>query len=61
LPDKKLDLIDSYQLFVNPVIFGEDIPLFAGLRNKLKLKLPGTNQFANSEIAINYIVDRTGN
>jgi len=54
----QLDLIDSYWIFVNPVIFGEGIPLFAGLTNKLKLKLLTTKQFSNGEFALNYIVDR---
>jgi len=54
----QLDLIDSYWIFVNPVIFGKGIPLFAELTNKLKLKLLTTKQFANGEIALNYIVER---
>jgi len=52
------DLIDSYWIFVNPIIFGQGIPLFAGLTNKLKLKLLTTKQFSNGEIALHYIVDR---
>ncbi len=54
----QLDLIDSYRIFVNPIIFGQGIPLFAGLTNKLKLKLLTTKQFSNGEIALSYIVDR---
>lgn len=54
----KLDLIDIYWIFVNPVIFGQGIPLFAGLENKSKLKFLSSTQFANGEIALNYIVDR---
>jgi dihydrofolate reductase len=54
----QLDLIDSYWIFVNPVIFGKGIPLFAGLANKRKLKLLATKQFSNGEIALNYITDR---
>jgi dihydrofolate reductase len=53
----QLDLIDSYWIFVNPVIFGQGIPLFAGLTKKSKLKLLTTKQFSNGEIALNYIVD----
>jgi dihydrofolate reductase len=55
----QLDLIDSYWIFVNPIIFGEGIPLFAGLTNKSKLKLLTTKQFSNGEIALNYIVERS--
>jgi dihydrofolate reductase len=54
----KLDLIDIYWIFINPVIFGQGIPLFDGQGNKSKLKLLATRQFANGEIALNYVVDR---
>jgi dihydrofolate reductase len=54
----QLDLIDSYWIFVNPIIFGKGIPLFAGLTNKTKLTLLTTRQFSNGEIALNYTVDR---
>jgi dihydrofolate reductase len=54
----QLDLIDSYWIFINPVIFGKGIPLFAELINKSKLKLLDTKQFSNGEIALNYIVER---
>ena len=53
----RLDLIDSYWIFVNMVIFGSGIPLFAGLTKKSKLKLLTTRQFPNGEIALNYIAD----
>jgi len=51
-------LIDSYWVFVNPIIFGQGIPLFAGLANKTKLKLLATKQFFNGEIALNYDISR---
>jgi len=54
----QLDLIDSYWIFINPIIFGKGIPLFAGVTNKLKFKLLTTKQFSNGELALNYIVDR---
>jgi dihydrofolate reductase len=54
----ELNLVDSYWIFVNPVIFGQGIPLFAGLTNKIKLKLVAIKQFSNGEIALNYSVDR---
>jgi dihydrofolate reductase len=41
----QLDLIDNYWIFVNPVIFGQGIPLFAGMKDKIKLKLLITKQF----------------
>jgi len=53
------DLIDSYWIFINPIIFGKGIPLFkAGLNDKMKLKLVATKQFSNGELALNYIVIR---
>jgi dihydrofolate reductase len=53
----QLDLVDSYWIFVNPIIFGAGIPLFAGRTNKIKLKLLTAKQFSNGEIALNYIVN----
>lgn len=53
----KLDLIDQYWIFINPIIFGQGIPLFAGQTNKLKLKLLSTKQFPNGEIALNYATE----
>src|SRR3979490_1010853 len=32
----KLDLIDSYWIFVNPIIFGQGIPLFADKMDRIK-------------------------
>jgi len=52
------NLIDSYWIFINPVIFGEGIPLFTGVRNKSKLTLLATKHFPNGELALNYVVDR---
>ena len=51
------DLIDSYWIFINPIIFGKGIPLFAEQINKSKLKILSTKQFANGELAINYVVE----
>jgi len=53
----ELNLIDSYWIFINPIIFGKGIPLFAELTNKSKLKILATKQFANGELAINYVVE----
>ena len=51
------DLIDDYWIFINPVIFGQGIPLFAGLTDKTKLKLLATKQFLNGEIALHYTME----
>ena len=50
-----LNLIDSYWIFINPVIFGKGIALFTELPNKIKLKLIAIKQFLNGEIAMNYV------
>lgn len=47
-------LIDSYWIFVNPVIFGNGIPLFAGTGAGLKLELAATQSFPNGEMALYY-------
>jgi dihydrofolate reductase len=51
-------LIDGYWIFINPVIFGVGIPLFADIKEKIKLKLLSTKQFSNGEFALNYVVER---
>jgi dihydrofolate reductase len=48
------NLIDSYWIFVNPVIFGRGVPLFTEMSNKIKLKLESTKHFANGEFGLNY-------
>src|SRR6476619_6297764 len=53
----QLNLIDGYWLFVNPIILGQGIPLFAGIRDKIKLKLLTTRKFNNGVTELNYILD----
>jgi dihydrofolate reductase len=52
------NLIDGYGLFVNPIILGEGIPLFTGIKDKTKLKLLTTQQFSSGVTELNYAVDR---
>jgi dihydrofolate reductase len=52
------DLIDGYWLFVNPVILGTGIPLFAGIKNKTMLQLLTTREFGCGVTELNYIADR---
>jgi dihydrofolate reductase len=53
------NLIDGYWLFVNPIILGRGIPLFADIKDKIKLQLvPTTRQFKSGITELNYIVDR---
>lgn len=51
------NLIDGYWLFVNPVILGEGIPLFTGIKGKIKLKLLSTHQFTSGVTELRYTVD----
>jgi len=52
------NLIDGYWLFVNPIILGRGIPLFADISGKIKLKLLNTQQFICGVTELNYTVDR---
>jgi dihydrofolate reductase len=52
------NLIDGYWLFVNPVILGRGIPLFANIQDKIELKLLSTRQFASGVTELNYTVER---
>jgi dihydrofolate reductase len=52
------NLIDGYWLFVNPTILGQGIPLFADIKDKIKLKLLTTQQFKCGVTELNYIIDR---
>jgi dihydrofolate reductase len=54
----QLNLIDGYWLFVNPIILGQGIPLFADIKDKIKLKLLTTRQFASGVTELNYIVNK---
>ncbi|MDQ6755814.1 MAG: dihydrofolate reductase family protein [Bacteroidota bacterium] len=52
------NLIDGYWLFVNPIILGQGIPLFADIKDKIKLHLLSTRQFTSGVTELNYTVDR---
>jgi len=52
------DVIDSYWIFVNPIIFGRGIPLFKEMSNKIKLTLVATKPFSNGEFGLCYSADR---
>lgn len=54
----QLNLIDGYWLFVNPIILGQGIPLFEGVKEKTKLKLLNSQQFNSGVTELNYIVDK---
>ncbi len=52
------NLIDGYWLFVNPILLGQGIPLFANIKDKIKLKLLNSRQFDIGVTELNYIVDK---
>ena len=58
----RLNLIDGYWLFVNPIILGQGIPLFAdnpdSYRDKIKLNMVSTRPFTCGVTELNYTVDR---
>ena len=54
----QLNLIDGYWLFVNPIILGQGIPLFTGIKDKTGLKILTTHQFTSGVTELNYTVDR---
>ncbi len=51
------NLIDGYWLFINPVILGQGIPLFTGIKDKTELKLLTSRQFTCGVTELNYIVN----
>ncbi|UII34523.1 dihydrofolate reductase family protein [Fulvivirga ulvae] len=52
-------LIDGFWLFVNPIVLGGGVPLFANIKDKINLKLlPATQQFTCGVTELNYMVDR---
>jgi dihydrofolate reductase len=53
----ELGMIDGYWLFVNPIILGKGIPLFAGIRDQIKLKLETTRRFDCGVVELSYAVE----
>ncbi len=53
----QLNLIDGYWLFVNPIILGRGIPLFAEIKEAIKLRHMNTRQFACGVTELNYLND----
>jgi dihydrofolate reductase len=48
------NLIDDYWLFINPVLLGEGMPLFKGIKNKTRLKLVETIPFSAGVVCLHY-------
>jgi len=52
------NLIDEYWLFVNPIILGQGIPLFAHIKERINLERLTTKLFSCGVTALNYSVVR---
>ncbi|MGP0584085.1 dihydrofolate reductase family protein [Paenibacillus timonensis] len=50
----QLDLIDEYKITVSPVLIGKGLPLFQGLKEKIKLKLIENKTFDSGAIGLVY-------
>ena len=50
----KEDLVDGYWLFVNPIILGKGIPLFAEIKDRTKLKLAESKKFLSGVVALQF-------
>jgi dihydrofolate reductase len=51
------NLIDDFWLFVNPIILGQGIPLFPEMKNRIKLQLLKTKEFACGVTGLHYTLD----
>jgi dihydrofolate reductase len=48
------DLIDSYQLVINPIVLGTGKSMFDGLEEPLNLKLTSSRAFKNGNVMVSY-------
>ncbi|MDB5253237.1 MAG: hypothetical protein JWP27_2406 [Flaviaesturariibacter sp.] len=54
----RLNLVDGYWLFVNPIILGEGVPLFAGIAGRKNLKLIATRAFTRGVTELSFTVEK---
>lgn len=48
------NLIDDLWIFINPILLGQGIPLFKDIKQRSKLKLAKSNQFASGVVCLHY-------
>lgn len=48
------NLIDEYRVLVNPILLGQGMPLFHGLRESVKLQHVSTRTFKNGNVLLTY-------
>ena len=49
------NLIDEYWLFVNPILLGQGIPVFADLREQAALRLVASHVFSSGVVCLHYV------
>jgi dihydrofolate reductase len=47
-------LVDEYQIALNPIVLGQGRTMFAGVTNKLNLKLTNSRSFKNGNVLLTY-------
>jgi dihydrofolate reductase len=52
----QLELIDEYQLCVQPIVLGSGLPLFKNVKNRVNLKLLKTKTFGCGAVSLNYVL-----
>ncbi len=53
-----LDLLDEFKIYLNPVVLGKGIPMFANISDKLNLKLKDSHTYSSGVIKLIYEVKR---
>lgn len=48
------NLIDEYWLFINPILLGQGVPLFKGIKNRTALKLVTSKIFSSGVVCLQY-------